>query len=185
MENNIKSRPKNCKPFKTSLLRSPLPFQLFSKPPQPSRPPQSPPMPRVDIVKPAWLRDRGYYLWTCREYVEDVHDIVYDYRLVKSGYGEVTCSPAGRRGMLAYSFPAHFYPGRARYPIPLHRLMAFNDPTINPGHQRNYRADIVVHHEPHPRWRPWKNSRRSNMKLMTQAEHEEWHRRPENADVGR
>ena len=142
-------------------------------------------MPRVDIVKPAWLRDRGYYLWTCREYVEDVHDIVYDYRLVKSGYGEVTCSPAGRRGMLAYSFPTHFYPGRARYPIPLHRLMAFNDPTINPGHQRNYRADIVVHHEPHPRWRPWKNSRRSNMKLMTQAEHEEWHRRPENADVGR
>lgn len=140
-------------------------------------------MPRVDIVTPAWLKDRGYYLWLCRPYQKN--GVAYDYRLVKAGFGEVICSPAGSRGMLAYCFPAHFYPGRARYPVPLHRLVAFNDPPINPGHQRRYRTDIVVHHEPHPRWRPWKNSRRSNMTLMTQAEHEEWHRRPENADVGR
>ena len=134
-------------------------------------------MPRLDIVRPAWLKDRGYYLWLCRPY--EKNEVVYDYRLVKAAYGEVVCSPAGSRGMLAYCFPAHFYPGGKRYPV------AFNDPTMNPGHQRSYRADFVVHHEPHPRWRPWKNSRRSNMRLWTKAEHEAWHRRLENADVGR
>ena len=85
-------------------------------------------MPRLDILRPAWLKDRGYYLWLCRPY--EKNEVVYDYRLVKAAYGEVVCSPAGSRGMLAYCFAAHFYPGGKRYPVPLHRLVAFNGPTI-------------------------------------------------------
>ena len=135
----------------------------------------------MEITQPAWLRDSGFYLRGTREYQEG--GIWYNYRLYTDG-NQMICSRTGSRGMLSYLFPASAHPEGKRKRLFLHRLWAFNSPRINSGpHPYSYSGNIVVHHAPHPRWRPWSNSRTANMELMTVARHKEWHRN--NPDVPR
>ena len=88
----------------------------------------------------------------------------------------VKCSVSGQRGMLRYQFPASVHPQGLRKKLYLHRLWAFNCLAINPGlHPFAFSNNNVVHHRPHPHWRPWSNSRTVNMVLMTRRQHQDWH----------
>jgi hypothetical protein len=132
-------------------------------------------MARVEILRPAWLRNKGFYLRSTRLYT--VGGVVYQYKLYKVGKGVLKCNMSGHRGMLRYQFPASVHPQGLRKKLYLHRLWAFNCRAINSGPRPSaFSSNIVVHHHPHPRWRPWSNSRTANMELMTQLQHDDWHR---------
>ena len=131
-------------------------------------------MVRVEIERPAWLRNKGFYLRSTRPYT--VGGVVYQYKLYNAR-GVLICNMSGQRGMLRYQFPASAHPQGVRKKPYLHRLWAFNCSAINPGpHPFAFSSNIVVHHHPHPHWRPWSNSRTVNMVLMTRLQHDDWHR---------
>ena len=127
----------------------------------------------VPILRPAWLRDSGYYLQGCRSYVEG--GIRYNYKLYNEQGEECRCTMTGSRGMLSYLFPKHLSGQNRRKREYLHRLWALNHPVINAA-GLPYAPRNEVHHRPHPRWKPWSNSTTSNMQLMRHSDHEEWHR---------
>ena len=127
----------------------------------------------VPILRPAWLRDSGYYLQGCRPYV--VGGVRYNYKLYNEVGEECRCTRTGSRGMLSYLFPRHLYVDNRRKREYLHRLWAFNHPTINSAGLA-YTPHNEVHHRPHPHWKPWSNSTTGNMQLMRHRDHEEWHR---------
>ena len=136
--------------------------------------PPAPEMVRVEIERPAWLRNKGFYLRFTRLYT--VGGVVYQYKL-HNARGVLICNMSGQRGMLRYQFPASAHLQGVRKKLYLHRLWAFNCPALNPGpHPFAFSSNIVVHHHPHPHWRPWSNSRTVNMVLMTRLQHDDWHR---------
>lgn len=153
------------------------PFAVFARPAAvlvQSLPSLLEKMVRVEIERPAWLRNKGFYLRSTRLYT--VGGVVYQYKLYNAR-SVLRCSMSGQRGMLRYQFPASAHPHRVRQKLYLHRLWAFNCPAINPGpHPVAFSSNNIVHHHPHPHWRPWSNSRTVNMVLMTRLQHEDWHR---------
>jgi hypothetical protein len=84
-------------------------------------------MVRVEIERPTWLRNKGFHLRSTRLYT--VCGIVYQYKLYNAR-GVLRCSMSGQRGMLRYQFPASCYPQGLRKKLYLHRLLAFNCPTL-------------------------------------------------------
>ena len=161
-----------------SYLFVPLPFSLKSCV-SPALPYTQVPfvlkMVQVEIERPAWLRNKGFYFRSTRLYT--MGGVVYQYKLYNARWGALKCNMSGQRGMLRYQFLASVHPQGLSKKLYSHRLWALNFPAINSGPRPHaFSSNIVAHYHPQPHWRPWSNRRTVNMVLMTRLQHKDWHR---------
>ena len=133
--------------------------------------PMAPTGRKIPVRRPATLL-RGYYFRMCRAYTT-TEGVTYDYKLYNDRHQLLKCQARGPRKLLSFNFSKrHGRPQR----LDIHRVFAMSSERCN-ARQRNWSAGVHVHHCAHPRSKPWSNCRESNMIVLCQSDHEEWHRR--------